>query len=192
MINSSLYSLFTRWLFRLGVLLLVLGYMPPGESSDRTFTRISDIMLRACTAHMRKRKRMDPISARLHEEAERKLERDWVNIAAFAWKEYLNYGRGLLFSKNFVNATYVTKTDKNNIKPVTAPSLPEEQKEQLKKVFQEWAGDSDAWIDTYDPQKEVIVTIWLEKDNGLHNFLLSQEPYPPVAYEMNKQRFLKN
>jgi len=61
---------------------------------------------------------------------------------------------------------------------------------EASKPLQDWAKDIEDLVNSYDPEQEVIVALWLSDDagkGGMYNFRLSQQPYPPEVYKLRRE-----
>ena len=105
---------------------------------------------------------------------------NWRLLAAFAWEHYLAEGRGMVVvpEDDFVHA------DRPQYALLRVRYVPAESPEI--KSMPDWEdGKEQGWLETYDPERKVIVLI-VRPGGGTSGYLLGANPPPPECHAIDK------
>ena len=102
---------------------------------------------------------------------------NWRQIAAFAYREYLAKGRGIvaILEEDFVHANEPT------LAPIRFKYFPAAE---VPRLMSDYEGSKEqVWVGSYDPDEKVVVTVVRFDVTGVSSYLIGAKPSPKEEYD---------
>ena len=108
------------------------------------------------------------------------LDANWRQIAAFAYREYLAKGKGIvaIMEEDFVHA------GEPSLAPIRFKYFPAAEALHLMSDYE--GSKEQSWVGGYNPDEKVIVTVVRFDSTGVSSYLIGARPPPREVHDAGR------